>query len=146
LEARDFERWNEILDALYECCRREDYVGADHQDWLFHRAIVDQASPGGSMGVYFAIAAATRDYSINRNRTCYQDFCELYAMHAALLAMFRLGDVDVACEALSQHILKEDFNVAACKHWYQAGKPRSAENIYDPLAQSLREAAKRSRW
>lgn len=142
-ESRDFARWNEILDALYECCRREDHAGADRQDWLFHQAIIDKASPAGSMGVYFAIAAATRDYSIDRNRTCYEDFCELYAVHAALVAMFRLGDVDVACEALSQHILKGDFNAAACKRWYKAGKPRSTESVYDPLAQTLREAAKR---
>jgi DNA-binding GntR family transcriptional regulator len=146
LDSADFEQWEKILASLADCCRRKDYAGADQQDWLFHRVIVDKAAASGSMGVYFAIAAATRDYSIDRNHACYKDFRELHAIHAALLAMFRLGDVDIACEALAQHILKEDFNAAACKRWYKAGKPQSAEKIYDPLARTLRQAAKRRRW
>lgn len=143
LQPADFEHWEAILARLAECCQRKDYAGADQQDGLFHRVIVDKAAPTGSMGVYFAIAAATRNYSIDRNHTCYNDFRELHAIHAALLAMFRLGDVDVACEALAQHILKEDFNAAATKRWYQAGKPASADNVYHPLARMLRQAAKR---
>lgn len=146
LDEADFERWEAILAELYDCCRREDYVGADHQDALFHRLFVDKASGSGSLGVYAAIAAATREYSIDRNRTCYKDLCELHAIHAALLAIFRLGEVAVAREALAQHILKGQFNRAAVKRWYRAGKPRSGEGVYDSLASRLREAARQRTW
>jgi len=145
LDEADFARWQAILDGLYDACLNEDHAGADYQDSLFHRVFMDKASSAGSLGVYLAIAAATRDYSIGRNRTCYDDFRELYVMHAALFAMFRLGDVEIACEALAQHILKEDFNLAACKCWEVAGRPREISEVYKSLVPMLRRAAKRRR-
>ena len=80
---------------------------------------------------------------MDRNRPFHADFLELYGMHAALYAMFRLGDLEVACEALSQHILKQDFVAASCRCWTEAGKPREIEGVYDKLAQPLRKAVKR---
>ncbi len=124
LNEADFARWRDILDALYECCDREDHSGAYHHDGLFHRLIVEKASPAGSLGVYFAIAGATSDYlSVDENRPYHADFRELYGMHAALYAMYRLGDVDIACEALSQHILKQEFVTASCRCWTESGSP-----------------------
>jgi DNA-binding GntR family transcriptional regulator len=146
LDHGDFERWREILNEMYECCDREDHSGAFFQDSLFHRVIVDKASPAGSLGVYSAIAGATSEYlNIDKNRPFHADFRELYGMHAALYEMIRLGDAEVACEALSQHILKQEFVAASCRRWTEAGKPREYEGVYDSLAQALRRAVKRRR-
>lgn len=142
LDADDFRRWESILDEMYETCRRNDHAAADHQDALFHRLIVDKASAAGSLGVYHAIAAATRDYSVDRNRR-YDDLCELYAVHAALYATIRAGEVDVACEAVEQHILRRAFNVDVRRCWYESGKPRDWRQTYDSLFPALRTAARR---
>jgi len=64
-------------------------------------------------------------------------------MHAALYAMCRLGDVDIACEALSQHILKQEFVAASCRCWTEAGKPLALEGVYDKLAPGLRRALRK---
>ena len=139
LDEADFDRWHQILGAMYEACDRNDHATAYHQDILFHRVIVDKASPAGSMGVYSVIAGATVQFlRTGANRPFHADFRELYAMHAALLAMFRLGDVEIACEALSQHILRGPFVEASFRCWNKAGKPRGYEGIYDRLAESLR--------
>lgn len=139
LDALDNARWESILDALYDACDRNDAAAAYHQDTLFHRVIVDKAAPAGSMGVYTVIAGATTVYlRVDANRPFHADFRELYAMHAALLAMYRLGDVEIACEALSQHILKGSFVDAACQVWADAGKPRRVDQVYDQLAETLR--------
>jgi DNA-binding GntR family transcriptional regulator len=141
LSEDDFARWREILSALYECCDREDHAGAFQQDRLFHQLVIVKASPAGSMGVYFAIAGATSDFlRVDANRPFHADFRELYGMHAALYAMYRMGDVDLACEALSQHILKQEFVAESCRCWTEAGKPREWDGIYDKLAQGLRRA------
>jgi len=139
LDQADFGRWEQILEALYHACDREDHATAYFQDTLFHRVTVDKASPAGSMGVYSVIAGATTEYlKVDINRPFHADFRELYAMHAALLAIYRLGDVDLACEALSQHILRGPFVEAACRCWTEAGKPRTLNGIYDRLADTLR--------
>ncbi len=144
LNEDDFQNWREILDALYECCDREDHSAAYHLDSLFHRVLIDKASPAGSLGVYSAIAGATSEFlALDENRPFHSDFRELYGMHAALYAMFRLGDVEVACEALSQHIRKQWFVAASCRCWTEAGKPRGYECVYDKLAQPLRRTVNR---
>jgi DNA-binding GntR family transcriptional regulator len=144
LDDEDFAHWREILAAMYACCDREDHAGAFHQDALFHQLLIDKASPAGSLGVYSAIAGATSDYlRVDKNRPYHADFRELYGMHAALYAMYRLGDVEVACEALSQHILKQEFVAAACRCWTEAGKPLELEGVYDKLAQGLRRAIRK---
>lgn len=146
LDDADFKQWRDILEDMYECCDREDHSGAFHQDSLFHRVIIDKASPAGSLGVYFAIAGATSEYlTVDRNRPFHADFRELYGMHAALYAMFQLGDLEVACEALSQHILKQEFVAASCRCWTEAGKPREIDGVYDKLAQPLRRAVKKKK-
>lgn len=144
LDEADFQRWREILEAMYVCCDLGDHGGAYHQDLLFHRLVIEKAAPAGSLGVYFAIAGATSDFlRIDANRPHHADFRELFGMHAALYAMYRLGDVDLACEALSQHILKQEFVRAACRCWTEAGRTRSLDGIYDDLATGLRRALRR---
>ncbi len=144
LNESDFQRWEAILDALYDACDRNDHSGAYHLDSLFHRVLIDKASPAGSLGVYSAIAGATSEFlALDENRPFHADFRELYGMHAALYAMFRLGDLEIACEALSQHIRKQAFVAASCRRWTEAGKPRVYEGIYDKLAQPLRRAVTR---
>ncbi len=144
LNESDFAHWREVLNAMYECCDRDDHAGAFHQDALFHQVIVQKASPAGSLGVYFAIAGATSDYlSVDKNRPYHADFRELYGMHAALYAMYRLGEVDLACEALMQHILKQDFVAASCRCWTESGKSRELEGVYDKLAHGLRRALRK---
>ena len=139
LDETDFQRWQKILNTLYDACSHVDHAAAYYQDTLFHRVTVDKAAPAGSMGVYTVIAGATTEYlKIDSNRPFHADFRELYAMHAALFAMYRLGDVDLACEALSQHILRGPFVEASCRCWTEAGKPRDYEGIYDGLAEQLR--------
>jgi len=138
LNDADFQRWGEILNGIYEACDRGDFAAAYHQDTLFHRVLVDKAAPAGSMGVYTVIAGATTEFlAIDANRPFHADFGELYAMHAALFAMFRLGDVRIASEALSQHILRGPFVEASCRCWTEAGKPREYDGIYDQLAEKL---------
>jgi GntR family transcriptional regulator, rspAB operon transcriptional repressor len=147
LDDGDFERWREILNALHEACDRDDHAAAYHQDMLFHQVIMDKALPAGSMGVYSVIAGATAAFlKVEANRPFHADFRELYAMHASLLAMFRVGDVEIACEALSQHITRGPFVEASCRCWTEAGKPREYAGIYDQLAESLRpRSASRNR-
>lgn len=139
----DFRRYEEILAALYDTCERLDYVTADHHDQQFHRLMIDKATEEGSLGVYFAIAGATRDHSIDGNRTMFGDFRELWAIHASLLELFRTGDVEVAGEALVQHILREEFNGMVARGWYEAGQPHRCDKICGSLMEPLRQAAKR---
>lgn len=144
LNEDDFAHYRDILADMYDCCDRGDYDGALHQDWLFHELIMLKASPAVSLGVYSAIAGASNDYlRVDTNRPFHADFRELHGMHAALYAMYRLGDVDLACEALSQHILKEWFVAASCRCWTDAGKPRALEGVYDKLAIGLRRALRK---
>lgn len=138
----DFQRLREILGAMLDACDRVDHAAAYYQDTLFHRVLVDKAAPAGSMGVYTVIAGATTEYlKIDANRPVRADFGELYAMHAALFAMFRIGDVEIACEALSQHILRGPFVEASCRCWTEAGRPREIDGVYDRLAETLRRPA-----
>lgn len=143
LQPEDFTRWEEILEQLYHTCERQDHEAADHHDQQFHRLMIDKASTDGSLGVYFAIAGATRDHSIDGNRTMFGDFRELWAIHAALFCLFRSGDVEASVEGLVQHILRENFNGMAVRCWYAAGQPKSFDNIYTSLVEPLRQAGKR---
>jgi DNA-binding GntR family transcriptional regulator len=144
LGEREFSRWRDILAAMRDCAVRGDFDAMYHQDWRFHRVLIDKASPSGSLGVYFAIAGATSDFlSVNANRPFHADAGELYGMHAALLEMFRKGDVDIACEALAQHILQQEFVSASCRLWTEAGKPWDYEGVYDELIPALRTALRR---
>ncbi|WP_437200814.1 GntR family transcriptional regulator [Planctomicrobium sp. SH664] len=141
LDESDFQYWREILDLLYDACAREDHGAAYYYDSLFHRVAIDKAAPAGSLGVYTAIAGAVDNYSrIPANRSYHADFLELYGMHAALYEVFRHGDPEIACEALSQHILRGPFCQASCQCWIDAGKPREYEGIYDRLIPELRRA------
>jgi GntR family transcriptional regulator, rspAB operon transcriptional repressor len=142
LDDSDFQLWREILDSLYDACANEDYGTAYYYDSLFHRVTIDKATPGGgALGVFNAIVGTTDHYNrIPANRTSHADFLEVYGMHAALYEVFRQGDVDVACEALSQHILRGPFAEASCRCWIEAGKPREYEGVYDKLIPDLRRA------
>ncbi len=145
LNDEDFDRWNAILADMYGCCERSDAAGAFHYDMLFHRAILEKSSPAGSIGVYSAIATATRDYvRIEGNRPPHEDLRELYALHAALLVVFRHGDVHVACEAISQHILRQNFNREVCRCWAAAGKPYGLVDLYREIIPMLRRDLSRS--
>jgi len=139
LNEDDFDQWNSILTDMYRCCERSDVSGAFYFDMLFHQAILEKSSPAGSLGVYSAIATATRDYvRIEGNRPAHEDPRELYALHAALLVVFRHGDVHVACEAITQHILKQNFNSDACRCWTAAGKPYGLVEAYLEVIPALR--------
>lgn len=144
LNDEDFANWRDILSELYDCCDRGDHDGAFYQDMRFHQLVVEKAAPAGSLGAYFAIAGATGDYlRVDKNRPYHADFRELFGMHAALYAIYRMGDVDIACEALSQHILKQEFVAASCRCWTEAGKSRELEGVYDKLALGLRRALRK---
>lgn len=168
LDESDFERWREILSAMYGCCMRGDDGGAYYQDNLFHRLIVTKAAPAGSLGVYSAIAGATfpwtkpqsssdgavdvysaiaqatSEYISNPdNRNDHADLGELYGMHAALYEVFRLKNLELACEALTQHILSQEFLWKSCRLWTEAGKPEEYEGVYDELIPALRRAVAR---
>jgi GntR family transcriptional regulator, rspAB operon transcriptional repressor len=144
LDDADFERWRDILEVMYECCDRGDHGGAFQQDAAFHEVIIEKSSPAGSLGVYYAIAGATSDYlRVDKNRPFHADFRELFGMHAALYAIYRLGDLEIACEALSQHILKQEFVALSCRCWTEAGKTKSLDGVYEKLAQGLRRSLKK---
>lgn len=143
LDEDDFHRWRKILGELYLACDRSDHIVAYELDNQFHRLVIDKAEQTGAAGVYAVIAAATSEYmSVSENRPFHADFRELYAMHAALYAIYRMGDLELACEALRQHILFEPFVADCCRCWTEAGKPSEVDSVYDHLADSLREAAR----
>lgn len=140
LNEDDFDRCHQLISEMYTACEREDYATAYELDTQFHRVVVDKATPSGSTGVYSVIAGATAEHlTIAANRPFHEDFRELYAIHASLLAMYRLGDLEIACEALSQHILRGPFVEASCRCWRESGKSLEIAGIYDPLADDLRK-------
>ncbi|MEZ6044156.1 MAG: GntR family transcriptional regulator [Planctomycetaceae bacterium] len=145
LDEADFREWERIMETLYNACDREDYIHAYYQDSLFHALIMEKAAPAGSRGVYGVINNATAEYvSVDCNRPYHSDFREVYAMHASLFAIYRMGDLELACEALYQHILREPFVQDSYQCWMEAGKPRKSYEIYEPLAKNLRKAINRT--
>lgn len=142
LEDRDWQRWETILGELYSACEANDPVAAYLCDMRFHQVLIDKAAPAGAMGVYSVIAGASIEFlSVNENRPNRTDLRELYAIHAALLAMFRMGDQDLAREALVQHITGGTFVSAAAETWVKAGKPMGVVAEYATLAEPLRRCA-----
>lgn len=143
LSDQEFDMWHDIIDQMYVDCKRGDFVSAYNHDDLFHRVLIHKASPAGSMGVYDVISRATsRFLSVEDNRPFHSNWLELHAMHASLYEMFQLGDLEIACEALWQHILRLDFVTASYECGAAAGYPREFEGVYVHLADGLRESIK----
>jgi len=143
-EESDFADMRAILEDLYQACQRSDHAAAYHHDFRFHRLIIDKDRESGYIGIYSALIGATKE-SLNtgESQRSHFDFLELYASHAALYAIYRLGDRKIAVEALVQHILRERFVKDSWEAWEAAGKPQELHGVYDHLAPRLRRDANR---
>lgn len=139
-----FGRMRGILGRLRLACERDDHFHAYELDWEFHGIVTEVAERNGSLGTLATISGATREYlTVDKNRPFHADFGELYAMHASLYAMYRMGNCDLACEALRQHILRGPFVAGSYRCWHAAGRPWDLEGVYEGLSGPLRRAITR---
>ncbi|VAX41621.1 Transcriptional regulator, GntR family [hydrothermal vent metagenome] len=100
LQEADFERFNHILSELKQACEINNVVEIVRHDLSLHRAIIERTGDSDLIGMWVPIVTRMHrmGYSI------YTDSMEIYEEHAAIIDVFKQGDVDQAVTALQENI------------------------------------------
>jgi DNA-binding GntR family transcriptional regulator len=99
----DYENWHSILEKMKTACRQCDYGAMAEQDIGFHRSIVERADLPDLLTIWSALVVRIRKH-FRDSHQAYDDPMRVYVEHAAIVAAFQTGDVDVAVRALEGNI------------------------------------------
>jgi len=100
---QDFRNWNQILEEMKAACQAGNLIAVAEQDILFHRSIVERAGFPDLLTVWATMVVRIRKHFREAHRL-YDDIMDVYVEHAAIVASFRSGDVDIAVRALEGNI------------------------------------------
>lgn len=99
----DYENWHSILEKMKTACQQCDYGAMAEQDIGFHRSIVERADLPDLLTIWSALVVRIRKH-FRDSHQAYDDPMRVYVEHAAIVAAFQTGDVDVAVRALEGNI------------------------------------------
>ena len=100
---KDFANWNSILEEMKTACRQRDYAAMAELDIGFHRSIIERSELPDLLTIWSALVVRIRKH-FRDSHLAYDDPMRLYVEHAAIVAAFQTGDVDVAVRALEGNI------------------------------------------
>jgi|694.fasta_scaffold11786_4 DNA-binding GntR family transcriptional regulator len=104
LNAADFLRWADVLERMRAGCAAREYRTIAENDIAFHRLLVRRAHDRELEAVWVPLLSRVRRHFVQTQKTNYADAMAIHAEHAALLQVFRAGDLDAAVEALEKHV------------------------------------------
>ena len=123
LNDQDFREWDEILEGLRHACDKADYQEMRDWDFRFHRLLLDRASLGELVEIWTMVVTRQRPLSEADDRRL-PDPRFVHSVHVDLLEVFRKGDLETACRALTQHIEDGEFNIQARRRYQEKNKRR----------------------
>jgi DNA-binding GntR family transcriptional regulator len=99
----DYRQWNEILERMREACVARDFATIAEHDIAFHRSIIQRAGLRDLDLIWASLVARVRSHFWETQRN-YPDPLDIFREHAALVEVFRRGDVEQAVTALKENI------------------------------------------
>lgn len=106
LGRRDFDRWEEQIDALGRACRRGDAAAVAQHDFALHEGVVSGVAEGGVHEAWLSIAGRAR-FDPCRMLQRYPQPTWICEQHAEVVRACRSGDVPAAVRALESNIASE---------------------------------------
>jgi len=99
----DLKRWDDILDKLKKACAEKDYPAIAEHDLSFHRSIIQRSGYPDLEAIWSTIFVRIRHHFLEAQKQ-YKDPMNIYHEHAAIVHVFRAGDVDAAAKALANNV------------------------------------------
>ena len=119
LDDGDLRSWDKLISRLRLACEEEDHVAILDRDFNFHRSILLRAGLEDVVPVWKYIMGRARGL-YEQTHLKLDDLGEIYALHVALLDIFRSGDKEAAVRALYEHLTDGEFNEAFRRRYYES--------------------------
>ena len=110
------QEWQRLLAPIRLACETADRPAVFAADMDFHRALLVQANLGDLLPLWTQIINKTTAF-YEHDQIAEDDLPVVHAVHAALLDVFRAGEVEPAVSALTEHILNGEFNRRVHRQW-----------------------------
>ncbi len=104
IAADDFRRWSEILKKLRAACMAHDYAAIAEHDIAFHRSIIRRAGQQDLEAIWTSLVARVRSHLWETQRCDYVEPLQIHEEHAAIIDVFRGGNLESAVKTLEKHI------------------------------------------
>lgn len=99
----DFAYWEAILSRLRSACERADYAEIAEQDIALHRSFISRSNQDDLLAIWSVLVARIWTH-FRETHPKYDDIMDIYREHRDLIDVFRKGNVELAVQALQEHI------------------------------------------